>query len=677
MTSNSEPDERRLRVALIGCGKMGLQHLRVLQKIPEVEVVGVADPALSDADADALLPRGARVMRDAASVLAEVRPDAVHIVTPPQTHASLALQALDAGCHIFVEKPFTLNADDAATVLSLASSKGLRVCAGHQYLFETPAIGAIQGLGSIGRLVHVESVFAFRTVRRTISPVDQCKDILPHAIYPLLQQIRAGSADHSGPVEIVGLEAKASGDVYALLRAGSCMGILTVSLTGRPVEQYQYLVGTNGSLRADYITGSIVRLLGPGAGVGVLLTPYRRSLQTIGGATRTVSRLLLGRQGSYPGLHRLVTEFYAAIRAGHPSPISAESILETVAVCHRIGTALDAAEELAEKDAASSLSAAASVLPPVRGNAVVLVTGGTGVLGRPVAMELRGAGFRTRVVARRIPPPSRRVPGVEYVACNLAEGLPSEALKDVDAIVHCAAETAGGRAEHERNSVVATRQLIECAARAGIKRLIHISSIAVLKPGRRSRAPLDESSPVDLDNEERGPYVWAKATAEAEAQRLASSHGISLRVIRPGPLVDYRHFDPPGRLGRELGPWFVAIGSRSAPLSICDVWTAARVIRSYLEDFGSAPALVNLVEHPAPTRGDLARRLLEHRPDLKVKWIPDVVLAALNPPAKAAQRLLLKSQHPVDVRSAFSSERYSTELAASVIRRAGPTSIKF
>jgi len=372
-----------------------------------------------------------------------------------------------------------------------------------------------------------------------------------------------------------------------------------------------------------------------------------------------------------------VSDFYAAIQAGQPSPIAPNSILETVDLCQRIGVALDAAEDLAEKDAEARLSAVSTMLPPERMSGVVLVTGGTGILGRPVAMELRGAGFRIRVVARRIPPPSRRVAGVEYVACNLAEGLPADALQDVDAIVHCAAETAGSRAEHERNSVVATRQLIECAARAGIKRLIHISSIAVLKPGRRTRAPLDEDSPVDLDNEERGPYVWAKATAEAEAQRLASSSGIILRVIRPGPLVDYRHFDPPGRLGREIGPWFVAIGSRSAPLSICDVWTAARGIRSYLEDFESAPALVNLVEHPAPTRGDLARRLLDQRPDLKVKWIPDAVLAALNPPAKAAQRLLLRSKHPVDVRSAFSSERYSTELAASVIRKAGPTSIKF
>jgi len=677
MTSNSEPAARRIRVALFGCGKMGLQHLRVLRNMPAVEVVGVADPALAGEEAKALLPRGAIVRPDAASLLSEGKPDAVHIVTPPATHASLALQALQAGCHIFVEKPFTLSSEDAAKVLNFADSRGLRVCAGHQYLFEAPAIGAIDGLDSIGRLVHVESVFAFRTVRRTITPVDQCKDILPHAVYPLLQQMRAGSPDHSGPVEIVGLEAKASGDVYALLRAGSCMGVLIVSLSGRPVEQYQYLVGTSGSLRADYITGSTVRLLGPGAGVGVLFTPFRRSFQTLGGATRTISRLLLGRQGSYPGLHRLVGDFYAAIQAGQPSPIAAQSILETVDLCERIGAALDAAEDLAEKDADARLSAALEILPPERKTGVVLVTGGTGVLGRPVAMELRSAGFRTRVVARRIPPPSRRVAGVEYVACNLAEGLPPEALQDVDAIVHCAAETAGGRAEHERNSVVATRQLIECAARTGIKRLIHISSIAVLKPGRRTRAPLDEHSPVDLDNEERGPYVWAKATAEAEAQRLASSNGISLRVIRPGPLVDYRQFDPPGRLGRELGPWFVAVGSRGAPLSICDVWTAARVIRSYLEDFESAPALVNLVEHPAPTRGDLARRLLEHRPDLKVKWIPDVVIAALNPPAKAAQRLLLKSKHPVDVRSAFSSERYSTELAASVIRKAGPTSIRF
>jgi hypothetical protein len=106
-------------------------------------------------------------------------------------------------------------------------------------------------------------------------------------------------------------------------------------------------------------------------------------------------------------------------------------------------------------------------------------------------------------------------------------------------------------------------------------------------------------------------------------------------------------------------------------LSVCDLGTAARVIRSYADNFDLAPPVVNLVEAPPPTRGDLARRLRERRPDLTFVWVPALVLRLLNWPAKLAQRVLLGSEKPVDVYAAFASERYDTELAAAVIARAG------
>jgi nucleoside-diphosphate-sugar epimerase len=238
-----------------------------------------------------------------------------------------------------------------------------------------------------------------------------------------------------------------------------------------------------------------------------------------------------------------------------------------------------------------------------------------------------------------------------------------------DCIVHCAAETAGGKSEHERNSIQAVRHVAEAAARVGA-RLIHISSIAVLKPGYQARRALDEASPVDAGNLERGPYVWGKAESEVLAQRLCAELGVPLRIIRPGPLVDFTAFSPPGRLGKELGPLFVAVGGKKSPLSVCDVGTAARVIRSYVHEFDDAPPVLNLVEAPAPTRRELARRFKEQRPDLRFLWLPAGLVRLLSGPAKLAQRLMLGSQKPIDVYAAFASEIYRTDLAAAAIARA-------
>jgi nucleoside-diphosphate-sugar epimerase len=290
-----------------------------------------------------------------------------------------------------------------------------------------------------------------------------------------------------------------------------------------------------------------------------------------------------------------------------------------------------------------------------------------------VAQELAAAGFPVRVLARRLPRYAVRVPGVEYAVGDLARTLDPALMAGVAHVAHCAAETQGGRAEQERNSIRATRHVIEAAARAKA-RVIHVSSLAVLAPGRRGRGALDETSPLDASLE-RGPYVWGKAESERLALRLGDEMRVPLAVIRPGPLVDYDAFQPPGRLGREVGPWFVAVGARRAPLSVCDVATAARVIRSYVQDFEAAPRLLNLVEAPAPTRAELAARLRARRADLRFVWLPSFVLRLLSGPLALAQRLVLGLDKPIDVYSAFAGERYRTSLASAVIERAGPSAV--
>lgn len=677
-TSSQVPGTRRpVRVGLIGCGKMGLQHLQAIKATPGATVVGVADPAADAETLRTLLPDGAQVLSDAQDLLDGLRPDVVHIVTPPATHAPLAERALHAGCHVYVEKPFTATRAEAEAILGLAAARGLTVCAGHQCLFEAPALAALEHMPSIGRVVHIESFFSFRTARRTITPVEQAKDILPHAVYPLVEQLRAASGLAEERIEIVGLDVRPDGDIYGLLRLGAVTGILLVTLNGRPIEQYQYIVGTNGALRADYVTSSLTRLVGQGTGPGILFTPYRRALQTVTGATRGFSKLIFGRKTSYPGLLTLFDRFYRSIADGTPPPLTPRSILDTVDLCEQIGTEFDTAERIAEEAARIRLREREGRLPPVNpARPRVLLTGGTGLLGRRTAEELRHAGIPVRVVARRVPPFSARVPGVEYVAADLGRGLAPEVMEGIGFVVHCAAETAGGKDDHQRNSIEATRRVFEAAAAAGVTRGIHISSVAVLKPGHEVGGPVDESTPVDAGNLNRGPYVWGKAESENVVRDVAASRGLTIKIIRPGPLVDYAAFQPPGRLGREVGSWFVAIGGKRDALSVCDVGTAARVIRSYVETFESAPPLVNLVEVPPPSRQELTRKLLEQRPDLTVRWIPGWGLRLLSGPLKLVQRLALGMKQPVDVYAAFASEQYRTDLASQVIARAGVSSLE-
>jgi predicted dehydrogenase/nucleoside-diphosphate-sugar epimerase len=664
------------RVALFGAGKMAMHHAKAIRLQGNATLIAVADPALGSGETPKELGGGVAVYTSAEELLKQVKPDLVHVCSPPETHASLAKLALRHGAHVYVEKPFALNAVEAMEVLSFAKAAGLGVCAGHQLLYEAPTLLADEISSKLGRIVHIESYFAFKPVRRSrdgraaISALDQLVDILPHPVYLLLHYLERNSPQANIPVEIRSMEVKSSGSVHGILRRGDVTGTLSVTLEGRPVDSYIKLVGTNGCLTADFVRGTVIALPGPGIStIAKVLSPYQQSRQMISKTTRALFRRLTGKQKSYPGLLEIISGFYQSLQPGEQTFISHSSIVETVAICEEAAKKLRAAEREGNEAAQKTLDLLESeLLPPNRETGGVLVTGGTGMLGTAAARELRGKNRFVRVVARSIPPAAMRIPGVEYASADLSKTISQDILRDISIVVHCAAETAGGKEAHERNSVGATRNLVIAMQAAGVKDLIHISSLAVLKTSRETGGPVDEDTPLALGGDDRGPYVWGKAGSERLLREECGNRGVRVRVIRPGPLVDYDGFEPPGRLGREVGPFFVMVGSKKSRLSLCTVATAAEVIRHYVEDFDSMPPVLNLIEPDAPTRGELVSRLLQVRPDLKTKRIPSSFLRVASPPLKWLQRLLRPGNKPVDIYAAFASETYKSELAAKIIQ---------
>ena len=341
--------------------------------------------------------------------------------------------------------------------------------------------------------------------------MNQAIDILPHAVYMLLAFLRAGENDRPSPLSIRGLDVSADGDVHGVIAAGQCRGILTVTLRGRPIQQYVHIVGTNGCMRVDLVTGAVIKLPGPGANViSAIVNPYRQAWQVLARSTAGFARHARERKFGYPGLRTLLLTFYESIRSGAAEPISDASILDTVAVCEVVGAALTEADAREEQAARASLAKRALTLPPApRGRDGVLVTGAGGFLGRAVVRAIRRQGRHVRALTRRPARFAEREPDVEYRECDLAENVPAELLEGMSTVVHLAAETKGGKAAHERNSIRATDRVVAAAAAADVKRFIHISSVAVMRPAAGSQL-LDEASSVD-GSLERGPYVWGKA----------------------------------------------------------------------------------------------------------------------------------------------------------------------
>lgn len=661
----SEP----LRIAILGGGKMAVQHARAIRTLPQALLVAVADPFLSQAQLAERFGTDVAFYKSAQELLDDCRPNVVHIVTPPHTHFELACQCLENGASVYVEKPFALHASEAARILELAEAKGLHACAAHQVLFQRAGQEYQKHLPVIGAIMHVESYFSFKPVRRRadggapLTAVDQLIDILPHPVYLMLSAL--GSDDSP---ELTALDVAPEGEVRAIIRSGDAFATLIVTLRARPIESYLRVAGVNGSVEADFVLGSVVKSYGPGAsGPALVVKPFSQSMQLFWGSFAGLMRRLFRRQKSYPGLSELLASFYASVQGKGPPPISSQTIMQTVRICEQISERLIEADRRAEAAALRALESSTHGPPIDPGRGIILVTGGSGFLGKAVVRALRSAGWHVRVVVRRLPSARQRLAGVEYLEGDLSAGLPQHAFDGVSVVAHLAAETAGDQAAHERNTVQATRKLLESMRHAGVKRLINISSVAVLRPGKTA---IREDAPVDRGNLSRGPYVWAKAEAEALAIEHAQETGSEVRTVRLGPLVDFDEFTPPGRLGREVARLFVAMGSPSNALSVCDVHTAAAVIRWYASDFERTPACVNLVEAPPPSRGELVKRLREARPDLRVMWMPFPVLKAISLLALLMQKVLRRGRKPLDLYAAFSPEQYDTRVAQEVIAAA-------
>jgi predicted dehydrogenase len=372
-----------LKVGIIGFGKMGINHLKAIKSSKLGEVVAIADPVIESSRIAETLGNNIPVFKNAQDLLKEAEVDVVHVVTPPDTHYGLAKMVLERGLHVYIEKPFVPNDQEALDLFELAAQKRLQICTGHQ-LIGNPITGKAKTFAKrIGRIVHVESYFSFRMVRKNISTVEQLIDILPHPVYTLLHFLR--NHENEGQQNSVVLKdfvADPAGEVRVLIQNNGVNGILVVSLNGRPVDSYLKIIGTHGSIHIDYVRGVVINLPGRSAdAIGAIMMPYRQGLQGITKTTASLASLFLKKNKSYGGLSNLISSFYTSILQGSEGPLDQREILDTVHICSEVANRLNELQSQVEARAKIHYE---TEQRPISGKTdeLVLITGGSGFLGR-------------------------------------------------------------------------------------------------------------------------------------------------------------------------------------------------------------------------------------------------------------------------------------------------------
>jgi predicted dehydrogenase len=162
----------KLRVAVVGCGRISRSHLEGIRSLPErIELVGVAD-TLPDRALATQEEYGARKRYASGDeALEDDEVEAVVLCLPNDLHYRVSLQALDHGKHVLVEKPMALTASEADEMVAAAKRADRRLMVGQSRRFYNAVMKSIELIrsGAIGHLVHV-SVSWLETMTEVKTP---------------------------------------------------------------------------------------------------------------------------------------------------------------------------------------------------------------------------------------------------------------------------------------------------------------------------------------------------------------------------------------------------------------------------------------------------------------------------------------------------------------------------
>ncbi len=150
----------KLRVGVIGCGKMGRSHFGAYSRVPDlVEVAALCDVREEALAAASERWPAARAARDYREMLEPGDLDLVSVVTMPQTHCEIAVAALEAGAHVLCEKPFAMNLAEADRMLAAAERAGrlIQVGTNMRHMIEAGILKELVESGALGKPTYIRA----------------------------------------------------------------------------------------------------------------------------------------------------------------------------------------------------------------------------------------------------------------------------------------------------------------------------------------------------------------------------------------------------------------------------------------------------------------------------------------------------------------------------------------
>ena len=338
------PSKEKLRVGIIGCGKISHVHLSFLSKLDNVDSIVVADPQASATRAVAERFSISGHYADYREMLERERLHVVHVLTPPQWHAPAAMHAAEKGCHVLVEKPMAVDAQQAQQMVQAAQKNHVKMAIVHNHLFDEVMIKAreIVARGLLGRIASLHGWYGVQ-MRASALPPDPrnhwsyslpgsfYQNFMPHALYVMTEfmpscGLRDVVASYAGNIPAI-----ESDELKVTLQNEKALGLLSLSLSVSPRYQFVNVFGTKGSMKIDFLN----KVIYLDKEINALPRMINRSLSALKysaalsfAAMRNSTKLFQSDKFLFEGTERLIRLFYRSILLDEREPVPATEGLE-------------------------------------------------------------------------------------------------------------------------------------------------------------------------------------------------------------------------------------------------------------------------------------------------------------------------------------------------------------
>jgi predicted dehydrogenase len=237
---------------VVGGGGMGARHLNKLAMMPGVELVGLADPDL--ATQGTVTAIGLPHYTSLADALGNGRVDGICIASPTPTHHGLALEALEAGVHVLVEKPIATTLAEADDMIEAARRSGCVLAVGHVER-HNPVVAELRRLVVDGTLGEISSLVARRVggVPPRGVATDVVVDLAVHDI-DVMSFLQDAEPVLIGAHGSRTFQRVHSDSAEILMRVGAASGFIQANWVTPTKVRTLTVTGSHGVAEANYVT---------------------------------------------------------------------------------------------------------------------------------------------------------------------------------------------------------------------------------------------------------------------------------------------------------------------------------------------------------------------------------------------------------------------------------------